>query len=149
MSWYDPRTTYYDAGGAQHSRRAERVFFIQRWGDFPREPLLPMRDLRAIARSAAFEQLGHFMMGTIRVGGRSITVTSGEDLDLERHFDGVWPLGACPMSGASHEAWRSGSLNSSARLSEVAREFPELGKCLRDARKRRSRGGHPWRQREV
>lgn len=147
MLWYDSRTTYYDSGGAQHSRRAKRVFFIQRWGDFAHgESLTPMRDLRAIARSAAFEQLGHFMMGTIRVGGRSITVTGGEDLDLEGNFDGVWPSGACPVTGEARAAWDKGALSSSARLSAVAKEFPELGACLR---KPRPRGGHPWRSQKV
>ena len=142
--------TYYDADGTQHSRRAERVFFIQRWGDFPRESLSPMRELRAIARSAAFEQMGHFMMGTIRFGGRSITVTGGEDLDLAEKFDGVWPRDACPVTGEALEAWNKDRLKSSARLSAVAREFPELGTCLREARKKRSRGGHPWRsQKEL
>ena len=149
MPWYDNRTTYYGADGTQHSRRAERVFFIQQWPNPGSGSPFRMQDLRAIARSAAFEQLGHFMMGTIRYSGRSITVTGGEDLDLDK-FDGVWPQGACPVVGEALEAWNKARLKSSACLSAVAREFPELGKCLREARKKRSRGPHPWRsQREL
>ena len=134
--------TYYDRDGQQHSSRAERVFFIYRW-----VPEAPKGEIRAIARAAAFSQFGHFMMGTIRVGGKSITVSGGEDLDFEHDFGGWWPVDSCVLDGEAYAAWNSDRLKSSATLSAVGKHFPALAACLREARKtrRRRRVGPPQR----
>lgn len=130
--------TYY-RGTEQCSSRAERVFFIQAWP--PPLGHAPRQEIRAIARCAAFHQLGHFMMGTIRVGGKSITVTGGEDLNLDYKFGGFWPADSCKLDPDAHKAWNEGHLKSSASLWAVQKEFPTLADCLVKARKARPRMG--------
>lgn len=52
------------------------------------------RELRACVRFVAMEQLGHFMMGSVRIAGCSISLSGaygsdGLPLNLDRHFIGL------------------------------------------------------------
>ena len=65
---YIERNGSYYTNGGQHARRARFLLLMQS----KQEPNAPMR---GIVRKVALQQFGHFMMGTARIKGHSITVS--------------------------------------------------------------------------
>lgn len=65
--------------------------------------------IRCLVRSCALKQLGHFMMGTIRVKGRSITVsgTYGGDGLPKSVPEDIYNLGV-ELPKDLYEAWNKG-----------------------------------------
>ena len=88
---------YYDRHGQQHSGRRQYLALFS-WNRYKAAKEGQTQDvlcypngkprLWAAVRSCALSQFGHFMMGTIRIGGKSITVSGpighdGLPLDLQ------------------------------------------------------------------
>ena len=67
--------TYY-VGSEQHTSRGLFLMLLQEKG----KPLT-QDNLRAIVRKVALSQLGHFMMGYARIGGRSFVVSGAYGSD--------------------------------------------------------------------
>ena len=126
--------TYYD-GTEQHRSRGQFLILISRL-DRPKE-------LRALVRSVALRQLGHWMMGVARIYGKSIVVsgTYGADglpVTIDQRFttvngllktdddppwvEKVWG-NAVPLPQELYDAWgKGGGWNSAGS------EAPEMRK---------------------
>lgn len=69
---------YYTAAGEQRVSRAR--FLILCTPNRP-GPIDPITETRAIVRKVAMQQLGHWMMGTARAAGRSLTLSGSYGAD--------------------------------------------------------------------
>lgn len=95
--------TYYDAGGEQHSRRAPFLLLATGWESYVcANPECSMSyaehshtrvaGLYACVRQVALRQLGHFMMGSARVGDSRIVVSGSYGSDgLPLDYDALSP----------------------------------------------------------
>jgi hypothetical protein len=93
---------YYTASGQQGHTRAPFMLLLQ-----TREDLNAGR-MRAIVRTVALRQLGHWMMGRANVGGRWVTVSGSYGSDgLPMHVDG-YPKDAIPVPDELYQAWAKG-----------------------------------------
>ena len=91
---------YYDADGTQHSGRGSFLMLCQTDGS---------DEIRAIVRTVALHQLGHFMMGTARARGHSITVSGaygGDGLPVTVPADVF--AAAVPLPDRLRQAWAHG-----------------------------------------
>jgi len=112
-----PTTGYYDQDGSQHTRKGLFLILMQH-NNFA----LDKHNFRAIVRKVALSQFGHFMMGTARIKGESITISGSYGnmgLPCDTKSDAVW--NACtPVPEGLHEAWNKGgghnSVGSEAHL---------------------------------
>lgn len=76
----------YYRGTEQHSGRGR---YLALWSGDAKDPQTGKPRLYATVRSCALHQLGHWMMGTIRVAGQSVTVSGpcgsdGLPMDLSK-----------------------------------------------------------------
>ena len=130
-----PGYTYYDSGG-QHATRGKFLILLSVDND---------RGLRAIVRSVALRQFGHWMMGCARVFGKTLTISGAYGSDglpknLDRlyyHFDDnykvvqdcpewverVWNS-AIPLPAELYDAWNNGGgWNSAGSEAQVMRQW--------------------------
>lgn len=73
--------TYYDGGGQRHTRAPYAILASD-----------DDNNLYACVRQVALRQVGHFMMGSARIGGQSVTVSGlfgsdGLPLTIDRDID--------------------------------------------------------------
>lgn len=112
---------YYDSRG----QTAGRGFFLILVDDENRDWRNTPLKLRAIVRKVAMQQCGHFMMGTARAYGHSITLsgTYGND-GLVRNVPTEVFEKAVPLPEWLQEAWNvGGGWNSSGSEAEAMRAW--------------------------
>jgi hypothetical protein len=92
---------YYTNSGQAHTR-GRFLLLLQTEEDSK------VRRMRAIVRTVALRQLGHWMMGMANVGGRWVSVSGSYGNDgLPMHVDG-YPKDAIPVPDELYEAWNKG-----------------------------------------
>ena len=95
-------TTGYYRGTEQCSRRAPFLILMQLEGDH-KSPI------RGIVRKVALRQFGHWMMGTARIKGHSITMSGaygGDGLTVDVPLE-VYAMGV-PLPQGLCDAWNTG-----------------------------------------
>lgn len=107
------RAYYSSDGGQRHSRASFLILMQIRYEDKPISP--EEARPRGIVRKVALRQLGHWMMGTARIHGHSITVSGvyGGDGLLCRVPRDVFLKGV-PLPDDLYEAWKNGGGHNSA-----------------------------------
>lgn len=99
-----PRT-FYDRDGSQRTSSSKFLIILQH-GDKPLGP----DNFRAIVRKVALSQLGHWMMGTARIKGHSISLSGsygGDGLPVTTEIDEVYEA-AIPVPLELYKAWSAG-----------------------------------------
>lgn len=108
--YIEPIRRYYDRDGSQHTSRANFLILVSS-KDLPCGP----DNFRAIVRKVAMAQCGHFMMGTARAFGHSMSLSGsyGED-GLTCDVPHVVFEKAFPTPRYLYDLWASGSGHNSA-----------------------------------
>ncbi len=111
---------YYTADGTQHMRRGRFLILVQPKGWENRN--MPMR---ALVRSVALRQCGHWMMGTARAFGHSIPISGAYGADgLTRDVPMEVYERAAAVPDALIEEWSTGGgWNSAGSEAESMRAF--------------------------
>jgi len=112
MYLYNDGFTYYGTYGCQQRSRGRFLILLDNGG----------KELRAIVRTVALRQLGHWMMGYARVYGESLTVsgTYGSD-GLPKHIDTL----RFPNGEYFHHQWRKPSDEWIDRVWQSATPVPQ------------------------
>lgn len=97
--------TYYSDDGQQRHTKGDFLIFA-----VPEDGRCAPSTLRACVRKVALEQTGHWMMGTARVGGESLTVSgsygnNGLPMRVDRE---IWERFMTPVPERLYEAWNGG-----------------------------------------
>ena len=104
--------TYYSRDGQQRHTQSPFLCLIQ-----PDDgEIYGKEKIRAVVRQVALEQVGHFMMGTARIGNDSYTVSGaygGDGLPFGIAPD-VWDRFGVPLPDRLVDAWSNGGGHNSA-----------------------------------
>ncbi len=94
----------YYKGTTQHIRKGDFLILMQPDNQPPKG-----NNIRAIVAKVAMSQVGYFMMGKVRIGGKSITLSGsyGSDGLPTTVPDEIWVKGV-PLPDSLYEAWRKG-----------------------------------------
>jgi len=134
-----PTISGYDSSGQQVARRG---FFLlvfahnkfkwseetgKHWREFPPEL---ERELYACVRKVALRQLGHFMMGTARIAGQSVTISGAYGNDgLPCDYETLTPAARAKLTPVPPDLtkafWKGGGHNSAGREAPAMREWAE------------------------
>ena len=118
----DDSYTYYDDYGQQKHTQGSFLLLLEPEDEMGVSP----ETMRACVRQVALEQVGHYMMGTARIGGETFTVsgTYGDDglpLSVPRE---VWEEYGTPVPEDLYEAWnKGGGHNSAGTEAEAMQEW--------------------------
>jgi len=90
----DDSYTYTDRHGTQHHTQGDFLLLVT-----PEEDGFDIEKMRALIRQVSLDQVGHYMMGTARIGGDSYTVSGtygnmGLTMDIKRE---AWEEYAVPL----------------------------------------------------
>lgn len=114
---YIERVEGYYKGTEQHTRKGWFLLLVQTKDD--------LRKIRGIVRKVALRQLGQFMMGFVRVGARSLSISGSygcDGLPMTVHPD-VYRYGV-DIPDELYEAWnKGGGWNSSGSEAPKMREW--------------------------
>ena len=101
---YIEKTTSYYKGTEQCSRRA-RFLILMQLDSLP----IGKGNLRGCVRKVALRQFGHFMMGTARIGGQSITLSGayGHDGLPTTVSENIWKYGK-DIPDSLYDLWNNG-----------------------------------------
>lgn len=101
--YIEPTIGGYDSSGEQVTRRARFLILVQREGDSGGG------EIRALVRSVALRQCGHWMMGRARAFGHSITISGAYGGDgLPRDVPDAVFQRATPLPADLRDAWNKG-----------------------------------------
>jgi hypothetical protein len=102
--------SYYTGSGEQHARRAPFLLLLQPKTEEEKEgDKVNGNNLRAVVRQVALCQLGHWMMGTARIKGESVTVSGAYGGDgLPKTVSRKVYEAGIPLPKELYEAWNKG-----------------------------------------
>ena len=118
----DDSFTYHDSDGTQHHTQGNFLLLLAPDDEHGVTP----ETMRACVRQVALEQVGHYMMGTARIGGESITVSGtygdmGLPTSVPRE---VWQEYGTPVPEDLYEKWNTGGgHNTGGTEAEALREW--------------------------
>lgn len=108
----DDSFTYTDKGGLQHHTQGDFLILMTPDDKTGIEP----SDMRACIRQVALSQVGHYMMGTARIGGETFTVSgaygsNGLTMSVPRN---IWEEYGTPVPEPLYHEWKNGGGHNSA-----------------------------------
>jgi hypothetical protein len=107
----DDSHTRYTRDGQQKHTQGDFLLLLT-----PESHTVSKDNLRACVRQVALEQVGHFMMGTARIGGQQFSVTgsygnNGLPMSVP---DGIWKHYGVDVPDELYEEWKNGGGHNAA-----------------------------------
>ena len=115
---YIKSTSGYYKGTAQHSRKAPFLILMQ-------SKESPSKELRCVVRQVALSQLGHWMMGSTRIGKEKVTLSGSYGHDgLPVMVEHTTYLRGVLLPEELFDLWnKGGGWNSAGSESEAMRKW--------------------------